>query len=100
MPQTELASEKRNGSVDMDRKHSETQAEEDPFQMVMEKAGNHGRFQLIYNILFVMGLSMAGAMCYMNIILALNIPDHWCTVPGRESTNLTLAEWRELTLPT
>ncbi|XP_037885296.1 solute carrier family 22 member 5 isoform X2 [Glossina fuscipes] len=73
---------------------------DDPFQIVMEKAGNHGRFQLIYNLIFVSALAMAGAMMYMNIILALNIPEHWCTVPGREKTNFTLAEWRRLTLPT
>uniref|UniRef100_A0A1A9ZQ56 Major facilitator superfamily (MFS) profile domain-containing protein n=1 Tax=Glossina pallidipes TaxID=7398 RepID=A0A1A9ZQ56_GLOPL len=73
---------------------------DDPFQIVMEKAGNHGRFQLIYNLVFVSALATAGAMMYMNIILALNIPEHWCTVPGREKTNFTLAEWRRLTLPT
>uniref|UniRef100_A0A1A9WDS2 Major facilitator superfamily (MFS) profile domain-containing protein n=1 Tax=Glossina brevipalpis TaxID=37001 RepID=A0A1A9WDS2_9MUSC len=73
---------------------------DDPFQIVMEKAGNHGRFQLIYNLIFVAALGMSGAMIYMNIILALNIPEHWCTVPGREKTNFTLSEWRRLTLPT
>lgn len=71
----------------------------DPFQALMEKAGNHGRYQTLYNYLFVAGLAFAGAMIYMNIILALNIPDHWCTVPGRENTNFTLSEWRDITLP-
>uniref|UniRef100_A0A1I8NHI3 Major facilitator superfamily (MFS) profile domain-containing protein n=1 Tax=Musca domestica TaxID=7370 RepID=A0A1I8NHI3_MUSDO len=103
MEKSEMANEKRNGSIaDPDKKSNAEESdevEEDPFQAIMEKAGNHGRFQLMYNILFVMGLSMAGAMCYMNIILALNIPDHWCTVPGREQTNFTLDEWRRITLP-
>ncbi|XP_065721258.2 carcinine transporter [Drosophila suzukii] len=71
----------------------------DPFQTVMEKAGNHGRYQTLYNFLFVGGLACSGAMIYMNIILALNIPDHWCTVSGRENTNFTLEEWRDITLP-
>ncbi|XP_037811799.1 beta-alanine transporter-like isoform X2 [Lucilia sericata] len=74
-------------------------ARDDPFQHIIAKAGNHGRFQRIYNITFIMGLTIAAAMIYMNIILVLNIPDHWCTVPGREYTNLSLSEWRELTLP-
>ncbi|XP_073817563.1 organic cation transporter 1 [Musca autumnalis] len=106
MGNNEMSSEKQNGSiVDVGQSHKgkddeTTTSEEDPFQKIMEKAGNHGRFQLLYNIIFVMGLSMAGAMCYMNIILALNIPDHWCTVPGREQTNFTLDEWRRITLPT
>ncbi|XP_030369912.1 carcinine transporter isoform X2 [Scaptodrosophila lebanonensis] len=71
----------------------------DPFQALMEKAGNHGRYQTLYNYVFVAGLAFAGALVYMNIILALNIPDHWCTVPGRELTNYTLDEWRHITLP-
>ncbi|XP_016961208.1 carcinine transporter [Drosophila biarmipes] len=71
----------------------------DPFQTLMEKAGNHGRYQTLYNFMFVGGLACSGAMIYMNIILALNIPDHWCTVPGRENTNFTLEEWRDITLP-
>ncbi|XP_064552839.1 carcinine transporter [Drosophila montana] len=71
----------------------------DPFQALMEKAGNHGRYQTLYNYVFVAGLAFAGAMIYMNIILALNIPEHWCTVPGRELTNYTLDQWRDLTLP-
>ncbi|XP_060648899.1 carcinine transporter [Drosophila nasuta] len=71
----------------------------DPFQALMEKAGNHGRYQTLYNYVFVAGLAFAGAMTYMNIILALNIPDHWCTVPGREQTQFTIEQWRDLTLP-
>ncbi|KAH8330354.1 hypothetical protein KR067_001600 [Drosophila pandora] len=71
----------------------------DPFQQLMEKAGNHGRYQTLYNYVFVGGLAFCGAMIYMNIILALNIPDHWCTVAGRENTNFSLEEWRDITLP-
>ncbi|KAM7359500.1 organic cation/carnitine transporter 2-like [Cochliomyia hominivorax] len=71
----------------------------DPFQRIMAKAGSHGRFQLIYNLVFIMGLSVMGAMIYMNIVLVLYIPDHWCYVPGREKTNLTISQWRNLTLP-
>ncbi|KAH8382648.1 hypothetical protein KR009_004598 [Drosophila setifemur] len=71
----------------------------DPFQQLMAKAGNHGRYQTLYNFVFVGGLAFSGAMIYMNIILALNVPDHWCMVPGRENTNFTLEEWRDITLP-
>ncbi|MPC33805.1 hypothetical protein E2C01_027169 [Portunus trituberculatus] len=27
------------------------------------------------------------------------VPDHWCHVPGREKTPLTVEEWRSLTIP-
>lgn len=71
----------------------------DPFCKIMEQAGSSGHFQRMYNCIFIMGLSCFGALIYMNIILALNVPDHWCNVPGRERTNLTLNEWKDLTLP-
>ncbi|GLV42087.1 uncharacterized protein CBL_04954 [Carabus blaptoides fortunei] len=38
-------------------------------------------------------------MPYLNIILVLSVPDHWCHIPGRENTNYTLEEWKNLTLP-
>lgn len=71
----------------------------DPFEEIMDGVGTHGRYQFFYNLIFITAMAMAGAMLYMNIILALNVPDHWCTVPGREHTNLTLDEWRSITLP-
>lgn len=73
--------------------------EVDPFVEIMEKVGVNGRFQFIYNALFVTCLSYFGGMIYMNIILALNVPDHWCVVPGRNNTNFTLDEWKTITLP-
>lgn len=71
----------------------------DPFALVMGKVGYGGRFQIVYNTVFVLSLSFFGGMIYMNIILALNVPDHWCYVPGINNTNFTLDEWRTITLP-
>ncbi|XP_047111703.1 carcinine transporter-like [Schistocerca piceifrons] len=31
--------------------------------------------------------------------LAMQTPDHWCHVPGRECANLTLEEWKNITIP-
>lgn len=76
-----------------------TSSSVDPFQQIIERVGTNGRYQFIYNIIFVMVLAMVGAMLYMNVIFALNVPEHWCTVPGREHTNFTLDEWRRITLP-
>ncbi|XP_055905497.1 carcinine transporter [Eupeodes corollae] len=86
----------KNENSTSDNDHS---VHEDPFCKIMEKAGSSGHFQNMYNGIFIVGLSCFGAMIYMNIILALNVPEHWCNVPGRERTNLTLNEWRDLTLP-
>lgn len=85
----------RNGSI----VRIDTYKDTDPFQQILAKAGNNGRFQLIHNTIFVMSLSIMGSMIYMNIILALSVPEHWCTVQGRQNTNFTLNEWQELTLP-
>lgn len=90
---------KQTGPKDEEGDFDESEAN-DPFQKIMERVGNHGRFQLIYNITFVLALAAAGSMVYMNIILALDIPEHWCTVPGQELTNYSLDEWRRITLPT
>ncbi|XP_036324828.1 carcinine transporter isoform X1 [Rhagoletis pomonella] len=100
-----MSDEKKNGDVNKnlptaDGDEIDESEANDPFQKIMESAGNHGRFQLIYNMIFVLAFASAGAMVFMNIILALDIPEHWCTVPGQELTNYTLDEWRRLTLPT
>lgn len=69
------------------------------FDSIMEKVGNCGRFQLIFNMIYV-GVIMANAMAFTNLVLALNVPDHWCYVPGLERTNFTIEQWRTITLPT
>ncbi|XP_067618642.1 carcinine transporter-like isoform X2 [Eurosta solidaginis] len=100
-----MLNEKQNGDVCKslpidDELNFDESEENDPFQKIMERVGNHGRFQLIYNIIFILALAAAGSMVYMNIILALDIPQHWCTVPGQGLTNYSLDEWRHITLPT
>lgn len=69
------------------------------FDKIMESVGDDDIFQKKFNYIFNMGLVFFASMVYVNIILALNVPDHWCHVPGREFTNMTLDEWRNFTLP-
>lgn len=76
-----------------------TEAQDLAFDQIMESVGNDGRFQKTFNIVFNIGLVFCASMAYMNIILALNKPGHSCHVPGRELTNYTIDEWKELTLP-
>lgn len=70
------------------------------FDKIMESVGDDGIFQRKFNLIFNMGLVFFASMVYVNTILALNVPDHWCHVPGREYTNMTAKEWRNLTVPT
>ncbi|XP_058058276.1 beta-alanine transporter-like [Anopheles bellator] len=70
------------------------------FDEMLAQAGDDGRFQRRYNLLFNFGAVCFASMTYMSIILALNKPPHNCHVPGMERYNITDAEyWKNLTLP-
>lgn len=69
------------------------------FDGIMQKVGNNGTFQRRYNYLYNIGLVVCASMVYMNIILAMNVPEFWCHVPGRENTSLSEEAWKNLTLP-
>ena len=79
-------------------KHHEDHSE-GAFEEVMQEVGNNGPFQRRFNYLFNIGLVVCASMVYMNIILAMNVPDFWCHVPGRENTSMSLELWKNLTLP-
>lgn len=74
-------------------------AQDAAFDKIMEMVGNDGRFQHRFNYIYNAAMVVFGGMSFMNIILALNVPNHWCHVPGREHTNYTLEQWKHLTLP-
>lgn len=69
------------------------------FDQIMEMVGDDGVFQKRFNYLFNIGVVFCAALLYNNMLFALNTPDHWCHVPGREQTNYTLEQWKNLTLP-
>lgn len=77
----------------------ENDAETSAIDTIMEKIGNAGRYQSSFNFKFNLILPILAAMPYVNLIISLATPDHWCHVPGRENTNYTLEEWKNLTLP-
>ncbi|XP_017787316.1 PREDICTED: organic cation transporter 1-like isoform X2 [Nicrophorus vespilloides] len=66
---------------------------------IIASVGNEGKFQYRFYILFNILLPIVAAMADQNFINALAIPNHWCFVPGREFTNYTLKEWKQLHLP-
>jgi hypothetical protein len=69
------------------------------FDEIMGQIGLNGkyqsRFNLVFNLVFVIFL----AMPYLNLVLAMTIPEHWCHLPGRNETTLTEEEWKNLTIP-
>ncbi|GAB0092473.1 hypothetical protein DMENIID0001_074670 [Sergentomyia squamirostris] len=75
------------------------EAEDAVFDRIMAMVGDRGVFQQRFNYLFNVGQIVFASMACMNIILALSVPDHFCHVPGREDTNLSLEEWKSFVLP-
>jgi hypothetical protein len=66
---------------------------------LIQHADSSGCFQRIFNNLFNFCAVLFGVMSVYSLVLAMEVPDHWCHVPGRESTNFSLSEWKNLTLP-
>jgi hypothetical protein len=73
--------------------------EEDIFEGLMEHIGMDGKYQSRFNLIFNMAFVVTVAMPSFNLILAVTTPNHWCHVPGRNETNYSDAQWRNLTLP-
>ncbi|XP_049774832.1 solute carrier family 22 member 7-like [Schistocerca cancellata] len=70
-----------------------------PIEKLMEAAGTRGRFQRRFNWTFNLLVVIFAGMPYVNIVIALTVPDHWCHVPGREATNYTEDQWKALHIP-
>lgn len=69
------------------------------FDRIMESVGYRGAFQLRFNIIFNILLVVFASLAYNSMIFTFATPEHWCFVPGRENTNLSMAEWRDATVP-
>lgn len=69
------------------------------FHQALHSVGDDGIFQKRFNYFYNCVLVGLSSMIYLNIVLMMAIPDHWCHVPGRNLTNYTIDEWKELTLP-
>lgn len=83
---------------DHERK-KEAENERQDFENLMGAIYHGGKFQRRFNILYNLVFVTLVSMPYMNLVLALSTQDHWCSVPGREFTNYTQDEWRNLTIP-
>jgi hypothetical protein len=66
---------------------------------LIQEADSAGSFQKLFNGLFNFCAVVVGVTSVYTLVLAMKVPDHWCYVPGRASTNFSLSEWKNLTLP-
>ncbi|XP_047112512.1 solute carrier family 22 member 7-like [Schistocerca piceifrons] len=69
------------------------------FEEVLDAIGSRGKFQTRLNIVFVCFASCFDLMSVNMFYLAMQTPDHWCYVPGRELSNLSVEQWKNLTIP-
>ncbi|KAJ3650352.1 hypothetical protein Zmor_022045 [Zophobas morio] len=77
----------------------DSKSHENVFDGVMVQVGDSGKFQKWYNIIFNLIFVGFATMANFNVIICLATPEHWCKVPGRELTNFTIEEWKNLTIP-
>ncbi|XP_071441641.1 carcinine transporter-like [Hetaerina americana] len=69
------------------------------FENLLDAAGSHGKFQIRFNVIFNFSLSAIVSMSFLNYVMAMTVPEHWCYVPGALESNISGDRWKELTLP-
>ncbi|XP_049809003.1 carcinine transporter-like [Schistocerca nitens] len=69
------------------------------FEEVLDSIGSRGIFQKRLNIVFNCVGPCLNMLSVNVFYLAMQTHDHWCHVPGRERANLSLEEWKNITIP-
>ncbi|XP_049809301.1 solute carrier family 22 member 7-like [Schistocerca nitens] len=69
------------------------------FEDILDAIGSRGKFQKRLNIVFNCFGPIINILSVHTYNFAMQTPDHWCYVPGREHTNFTLYEWKSVTIP-
>uniref|UniRef100_A0A182N5L2 Major facilitator superfamily (MFS) profile domain-containing protein n=1 Tax=Anopheles dirus TaxID=7168 RepID=A0A182N5L2_9DIPT len=65
----------------MTAQNSDADGADAAFDRIMETIGNDGPFQRRYNIIFNVTAVLFFAMCVVNVLLVLAVPDHRCSIP-------------------
>ena len=69
------------------------------FDDILEMVGNENWFQRRLIFILVYPVSFLLAWMVLNILFMVSVPNHWCHVPGREMYNMSLDQWKNLTIP-
>lgn len=67
------------------------------FDDILSKIGEEGRYQKLLVYGFMMLLMILAPLMELSPVFLMNVPSHWCHVPGRNQTDIE--EWKNLTLP-
>ncbi|XP_046993889.1 solute carrier family 22 member 7-like [Schistocerca americana] len=85
-----------NGEIDTHRRNLKVAP---AFEEVLDSIGSRGIFQTRLNIVFNCVGPCLNMLSINVFFLAMQTPDHWCHVPGRERANLSLIQWKNFTIP-
>jgi len=68
------------------------------FDDVLKLVGSEHKYQRVLLYFILCPITAISAFVMMNNIFLLDIPDHWCHVPGRPD-DTDLATWKSKTIP-
>jgi hypothetical protein len=69
------------------------------FEELLAYIGSYGTYQKRVMYFFMIPLLLFIPMSRLAFFIQMQIPDHWCSVPGRNLTDFTVDEWKSLTIP-
>ncbi|XP_049861669.1 solute carrier family 22 member 7-like [Schistocerca gregaria] len=84
---------------DETEKLSFTAEKESSFECILDRIGSRGKFQIRLSCIYIcLSVLLCTSPSHM-FIMSMVVPDHWCHVPGRELSNVSIEEWKSLTIP-
>ncbi|XP_076049084.1 organic cation transporter 1-like [Oratosquilla oratoria] len=69
------------------------------FDDILKEVGGFGKYQKWKIATALIPISFYTALQNNLLVFQMVVPSYWCHVPGRESTDLTVDQWKNLTLP-
>ncbi|XP_076049384.1 beta-alanine transporter-like [Oratosquilla oratoria] len=69
------------------------------FDDILNEIGGYGRYQKWKVGIALLPVAFFTALQTNLKVFQMVVPPYWCHVPGRESTDLSLDQWKNLTLP-
>ncbi|XP_076049086.1 organic cation transporter 1-like [Oratosquilla oratoria] len=69
------------------------------FDDILNEVGGFGRYQKWKIVIALLPIAFYTGLQNNLKVFQMVVPPYWCHVPGRESTDLTVDQWKNLTLP-
>lgn len=89
---------KGNNNNDGVSQHAKGKPCED-FDEILEMIGTEGKFQKILLYAVLCPIVTVSPFLILITVFMWDTPDHYCHVPGRDDLEMSLEDWKNLTLP-